>query len=258
MLAVIAGTDLLCLGRDQDQPTFLAVQDGAHRGGAVGPAAWRAAGGRRGPGRRAARLDRAGGWTTQRRAWRRPASTCWRRQADACWRRQAEPPGERRSEPDRAGRRAAGRSRLTGALPALHRPLVVQLVPPSNLAVGAVPWGLGCVRAGRQLPGGQHRDARRQTWPAWCRRLLAAAVGRSLIIVVRDAHRYPVASGSDGNARWPPGRTRSCGDGPAGLAARGGQLRRQLRGGPQQRRAAAEILGLAASSESGHRGDLRG
>ena len=38
-----------------------------------------------------------------------------------------------------AARRAVA---VSGQLPAAGRPLVVQLVPPSNLAVGAVPWGL--------------------------------------------------------------------------------------------------------------------
>ena len=46
--AVIAGTDLLCLGRDQDQESFLAVKAALHGGSAVGPAARRAAGRGRG------------------------------------------------------------------------------------------------------------------------------------------------------------------------------------------------------------------
>ena len=89
-----------------------------------------------------------------------------------------------------AARRAI---QVTGALPALHQPLVVQLVPPSNLAVGAVPWGLAAF-----VPAGSYREVSTATLAdslaGVVRGLLADAVGRSLIIVVRDAHRHPVAA----------------------------------------------------------------
>jgi beta-N-acetylhexosaminidase len=74
-----------------------------------------------------------------------------------------------------------------------HRPFVVQLVPPSNLAVGAVPWGLSA-----WVPADSYREISTGT-PASERggviaRLIAEAAGRTLILVVRDAHRYPAAA----------------------------------------------------------------
>src|SRR6202035_897747 len=76
----------------------------------------------------------------------------------------------------------------------LRHPLAVQLVPPSNIAVGAVPWGIG-----PWLPADGIRPVSTATAAgevaAVAARLLADADGRSLIIIVRDAHRYPVATG---------------------------------------------------------------
>jgi beta-N-acetylhexosaminidase len=74
----------------------------------------------------------------------------------------------------------------------LRQPLVVQLVPPDNMAAGAVPWGISS-----WLPAGSTRQVSTET-PASqldtvADGLLTAAAGRSLIIVVRDAHRYPAA-----------------------------------------------------------------
>ena len=80
---------------------------------------------------------------------------------------------------------------LRGAPPALRRPLIVQLVPPSNLAVGPVPWGLSPF-----VPADSYRQmstaTAARTFPTGAG-LLAAADDRSLIIVVRDAHRHPAA-----------------------------------------------------------------
>ena len=74
----------------------------------------------------------------------------------------------------------------------MRQPLVVQLVPPSNLAVGPVPWGLGSF-----VPADSYRQVSTATadddLPYVVSGLLAEADDRSLIIVVRDAHRHPVA-----------------------------------------------------------------
>ena len=65
-----------------------------------------------------------------------------------------------------------------------------EIVPPSNIAVGTVPWGLsGWVAAARvhrvsTAPGSE---------PEGVAGILAAAGSRPLLIVVRDAHRYPAA-----------------------------------------------------------------
>jgi beta-N-acetylhexosaminidase len=74
----------------------------------------------------------------------------------------------------------------------LRRPLLVEVVPPANIAVGTVPWGLeawvpadSIVRLG---VGTGSTELAETTDGA-----LAAAAGRPLVVVVRDAHRYPSA-----------------------------------------------------------------
>jgi beta-N-acetylhexosaminidase len=81
--------------------------------------------------------------------------------------------------------RAAVRIRGTAAV--LDRPVVVQLQAPATIAAGAVPWGIVpslLTANGGEVLGVDHVGAR----PA---NLLARAAGRSLIVVVRDAHRHP-------------------------------------------------------------------
>jgi beta-N-acetylhexosaminidase len=60
------------------------------------------------------------------------------------------------------------------------------------MAAGSVPWGIS-----PWLPAGSTRQVAAATaagrLPAVAASLLAEAAGRSLIIVVRDAHRYPAA-----------------------------------------------------------------
>jgi beta-N-acetylhexosaminidase len=89
-----------------------------------------------------------------------------------------------------AARRAV---RVTGG-PArpLRRPVLVEVVPPANIAVGMVPWGLepwvpadSIVRLG---VGAEPGELARAADGA-----LAAAAGRPLVVVVRDAHRYQAA-----------------------------------------------------------------
>jgi len=172
--AVIAGTDLLCLGRDQDHLSFLRVRNAlieAVRSGRL-------------PG---ARLEEAAARVAELRAWiaaNGPAAG------------QARADGTRGPAADGSpiGLAAARRAlAVEGALPALDHPLVIQFVPPSNLAVGAVPWGLG-----PWLADGSYREIGTGTpaaeLPGLVAGLLTAAHGRSLVIVVRDAHRHPVAS----------------------------------------------------------------
>jgi beta-N-acetylhexosaminidase len=168
--AVIAGTDLLCLGRDQDQLSFLAVRAAlveAARSGRL-------------PGER---LEDAAARVADLRAW-----TAAQR-AGAAAARQPDGDGHHR-----IGLAAARRAlSVDTSLPVLDNPLVVQIVPPPNLAVGAVPWGLR-----PWLGDGSYREISTDTpaaeLPGLVARLLAEAAGRSLVIVVRDAHRYPVAA----------------------------------------------------------------
>jgi len=164
--AVIAGTDLLCLGRDQDHLSFLAVRAAlvqAVRSGRL-------------PGQR---LEEAAARVAELRAWT----------ADHA---RTEPAGG--GEGAAIGLAAARRAIASeGSLPALHRPLVIQLVPPSNLAVGAVPWGLRPWLADdsyREISTG----TRAAELPGLVSRLLGEAGERSLVVVVRDAHRHSVAA----------------------------------------------------------------
>lgn len=180
VLAVIAGTDLLCLGRDIGQETFLAVK-------AALIAAVRS---RRLPGDR---LEDAAARVAQLRAWTAAA----RRPEAAAGSGLAPGSGNGAADARPAssiGLAAARRAiRVTGSLSVLQEPLVVQLVPPSNLAVGAVPWGLGPF-----IPAGSYREISTgmpaERVGAVVEGLLAEAAGRSLVIVVRDAHRHPVAA----------------------------------------------------------------
>jgi beta-N-acetylhexosaminidase len=165
--AVIAGTDLLCLGRDQDQESFLAVKaalmEAVRSGRLTGE-----------------RLEEAAARVAELRSWTLAAGRAAANRASS-------------TEASSIGLAAARRATLvSGSLPPPSRPLVVQLVPPSNLAAGAVPWGLSAF-----VPADSYREISTGTRPPdladQISGVLAAAAGRTLIIVVRDAHRYPVA-----------------------------------------------------------------
>jgi len=212
VLAVAAGTDLLCFGRDQDQETYLAVR------GALAAAA---ATGRIPPGR----LEDAAARVAELRAWTAAAALDGTRSASSAASAASEPrPADGADVGLAAARRAVrvfGRvSRPAGP------PVLVEVVPPANAAVGMVPWGLEPwvppgsiirigVRAGDHADhhagdhagdtggghagdtggghagdtgGGHAGDHAGDTG-----RALAAAAGRPLIVVVRDAHRYPAA-----------------------------------------------------------------
>jgi beta-N-acetylhexosaminidase len=176
--AMIAGTDLLCLGRDQDQLSFLAVRSAiieAVRSGRL-------------PGERleeaAARVSELRAWTAAHHGGAAPDLGHVSAGSGAAADGDGHPIGLA------AARRALA---VDGSLPALHNPLVIQFVPPSNLAVGDVPWGLR-----PWLTDGSYREVSTGTpaaeLPGLVVRLLAEASGRSLVVVVRDAHRHPVAA----------------------------------------------------------------
>ena len=172
VLAVAAGTDLLCLGRDQDHLSYLAVRDALVTAVASG----------RMPG---ARLEDAAARVAQLRAWTAAARESATDAAGA---------GAPRADATDVGLAAARRAVRMSGSPArrLGQPVVVEVVPPANIAVGAVPWGLGSwvpadsiVRISTGTAGGDLAAAAGAA--------LAVASGRSLIIVVRDAHRHPAA-----------------------------------------------------------------
>ncbi|WP_214322219.1 glycoside hydrolase family 3 protein [Nonomuraea sediminis] len=79
-----------------------------------------------------------------------------------------------------AARRAV---RLTGAAKPLVDPLVVEVDTPPTIAVGDVPWGVA-----PWLP--EAEIVRVKPADADVSGLLASSAGRSLVVVVKDAHRY--------------------------------------------------------------------
>jgi len=188
--AVIAGTDLLCLGRDQDQLSTLTVKAAliaAVRSGRL-------------PGER---LEEAAARVAELRAWTAAAAPGAGAPIEA---------GTGAASTSAASTVAAGTGAastvaespiglaaarraisVSGTLPVPDRPLVVQVVPPSNLAAGSVPWGLQ-----PYVPAGSYREISTGT-PAdglasAVAGILTEARGRTLILVVRDAHRHPVAA----------------------------------------------------------------
>jgi len=177
-MAVAAGTDLLCFGRDQDQLTYLRVRDALVAAVQSG----------RLP---ASRLEESAARVSDLRAW----VTSARELAPA-------PAAARRAFVDHTevGMVAARRAlRWEGELGPLADPVLVEIVPPSNVAVGTVPWGLSrWVRpdsvyrfsTGQPDVEGESDGDRARV----AREVLAdTARGRPLLIVVRDAHRHPVA-----------------------------------------------------------------
>jgi beta-N-acetylhexosaminidase len=159
VLAVAAGTDLLCLGRDSREDDYLAVRTalvGAVRDGTLaGERLEQAAG-------RVARLrgglartwpDRGAAMPEGRTGGSPQGSPDVRTAADA------EPPVDHRG-------RAAGE----------HRGGPVHL--------GPEPVGAGRQRTPRPCPGGA----------GFAAGILEASAGRSLVLVVRDAHRAPATS----------------------------------------------------------------
>lgn len=179
--ALAAGVDLLCLGRDQDEEDYLAVRAAlaaAVSGGELP----------------ATRLEEAAARVAKFRA----ALAAGALPGDG----QGTPglPGTLGQAPaagpvpgngDGIGLTAARRAlRVSGAPGTLTDPLVIEVAPPGNIAVGIVPWGLApWLPAGSviQVPAGGEQADRRVA------EVLGQAAGRSVIAVIRDAHRDPGA-----------------------------------------------------------------
>jgi beta-N-acetylhexosaminidase len=161
VLAVAVGTDLLCLGRDVPKEGYLAVRaalcDAVRSGELSGT-----------------RLEEAADRVAALRAWLARSRT--------------EAPVRADGDTEGIGLRAARRAlRLTGQRPELRDPVVIEVEGVLNEAAGRAYWGLaGWVPV---------EDLRRilailDPLPAASSTLKAAA-GRSLVLVVRDAHRSP-------------------------------------------------------------------
>jgi beta-N-acetylhexosaminidase len=163
VMAVAAGTDLLCFGRDQDELTYLRVRDALVEAVTSG----------RIP---ASRLEESATRVAELRAW---AATARQDRTSLL----ANPDGT-------VGMVAARRAlRLEGTPGPVIDPVLVEIVPPSNIAVGTVPWGLSTWAD----PASVYRISTSDAQPTATDEVLAAASGRPLLVVVRDAHRYPVA-----------------------------------------------------------------
>ena len=220
VLAVAAGTDLVCLGRDGSEEEYLAVRsalvtsvrDGTLAGSRLEEAA-----------DRVARL-RGGLARARPAAAARPGIS-----ADG---------GAMGTAPDRADRVRVGLAaarravRMSGPRPVLRDPLIIEVEPRENIAAGRFGWGLGpwapagSVRrvstlngesggpgesgglgesggsarlggvrgfGGSGGPGGLGRPGgpggRNGTGAGLAAGILEAAAGRPLVVVVRDAHR---------------------------------------------------------------------
>ncbi len=184
--AMEAGTDLLCLGRDTGEDGYLAVRQALSEAVSSG----------RLP---AGRLEEAERNVAQLRAWLAatvpggtvpggtvPGGTA----AAAC---DAAPAAGAAGESAHIGLVAARRAIRASDVPGpLADPVVVELDGAENVAVGAVPWGLSAwVAPGsvRRVPAGPAGGDPGRI----IAEVLAQAAGRSLIVVVRDAHRHPAA-----------------------------------------------------------------
>jgi beta-N-acetylhexosaminidase len=197
VLAVAAGTDLLCLGRDGQEDDYLAVRealvaavhDGAIAGTRLEEAADRVARLRGGlararslgsvePAADGARAAAEGGPRLVTDSGAGPATEGGARLITDSVSGAAAEGGVGLA----AARRAA---RMSGPRPTLSRPLIIEVEPRENIAAGRFGWGLG-----PWAPAGAVRRVQLSGRPdGVAAGILDAAVGRSLVAVVRDAHR---------------------------------------------------------------------
>jgi len=172
VLAVAAGTDLLCFGRDAAEDSYLAVRRALSEAVASG----------RLP---AERLAEAQQNVARLRTWLAGAGP--RARLDGA----GPDVGRLADHGAHIGLVAARRAVRAPAVPGpLADPVVLELDAQENIAVGDVPWGLRPWvpdASIQRIPAGLAvADAAAVTGAA-----LARAAGRGLIVVVRDAHRYP-------------------------------------------------------------------
>lgn len=169
VLALAAGVDFLCLGRDQTEEDFLAVRAAIITAVTEGTLP-------------AARLEDAAYRSEQFRAALAARSLPPLTALDGGRNERGNHHG------DDIGLVAARRAlSVSGSPPPVMDPLVIEFEPPGNIAVGTVPWGLrpwlpaGSVIA---VPAGGGADPGRVVADA-----ISRAAGRSVIAVIRDAHR---------------------------------------------------------------------
>jgi beta-N-acetylhexosaminidase len=222
--AAAAGTDLLCLGRDQGEDGYLAVRRALCDAAAVG----------RLP---TARLEEAAARVADLRAWLAhaaagPAGSAAR--------------GAGTAGDEHVGLRAARRAlRVVGAVRPLTDPVVIEVAARENIAVGGVPWGLGPwlpAASLQRVPAGLALSA----VPALVDEAVVRATGRSLVVVVRDAHRCPAARTAVTRALTARPDTIIVEMGLPVWRPPGGPYLATFGAARTNAQAAAEILGLAA------------
>ena len=181
VLAMAAGADLLCLGRDTSEEVYQAV----------GTALSDAVRAGRLPGQR---LEEAADRVAALRSWLASAGAAAPGVAGQAPR--IHGPGQAPLagvNGTHIGLRAARRAvRLSGARPALTDPVIVEIEPRGNVAVGRAAWGLGpWAPPGsiRRVPAAPGPSPAAGFLPSTAAEIVTAAAGRSLVIVVRDAHR---------------------------------------------------------------------
>jgi beta-N-acetylhexosaminidase len=128
----------------------------------------------------AARLEEAAARVADLRAWLTHADT-------------GAGGGAVASERAQIGLRAARRAvRVSGAVRRLTNPVAIEVSGRENIAMGSVPWGLGPWLPAAAIQRVQAGLAESGV-PALVDAAIARAGSRPIIVVVRDAHRYPVA-----------------------------------------------------------------
>ncbi|HUN37062.1 MAG TPA: glycoside hydrolase family 3 N-terminal domain-containing protein [Trebonia sp.] len=163
VLAVIAGVDLLCLGRDTDEEMYHAIRTALAEAVTSGRLA-------------ASRLEEAASRVASLRARLGEA----RRDGE-------EPGGWAGPATDGIGLIAARRALYgSGPIPArLSDPLIIEVEPEENIAAGRFTWGFSHWSAVRRIDpadaSGSGLDG------AALSEILYAAAGRSLVLAVRDA-----------------------------------------------------------------------
>jgi beta-N-acetylhexosaminidase len=169
--AMAAGTDLLCLGRDVPAEGYLAVRTALCDAVCSGTLP-------------SARLEEAAARVVSLRARLSGQRAALREAATTSDRGTVTDIG------DGIGLVAARRAlRLTGQRPELHDPIVVEVAGQLNMAAGLAHWGLA-----NWVPAADLRRASAVPDPlAAASSMLKDASGRSLVLVVRDAHRSPAA-----------------------------------------------------------------
>jgi beta-N-acetylhexosaminidase len=170
--AVAAGTDLLCFGRDTDEEMYLAVRQALAEAVADGTL----------PG---TRLEDAAGRVAALRARlgrQQPASG--RISGPGLDGAGLDGAALHGTVPDGIGLTAARRAiRLSGPRPVLTDPVIIEVEPRENVAAGQFAWGLSPWAS----PGSVHRINAASNG-ADVHGIVTAAMGRSLVVAVRDAH----------------------------------------------------------------------